>query len=62
MPHQIYCASQMSLSTMDMVKAMSDRFDAFLDQFKSDSFVSPQAQEGEAVQTIDSPPKKKKDE
>jgi len=59
MPQQAYCASQMSLSTMDMVKAISDRLDAFMVQFQPESFVEPKAQEGEAVQTIDSPNKKK---
>ena len=59
LPQQAYCAAQMSLSTMDTVQSLSDRFDAFVAKinglFASQALVAPNAQEGAAVQRIDSP-------
>ena len=63
LPQQAYCAAQMSLSTMDMVKALSDKIDALMGQMSglldTQSLVEPKAQEGAAVQKIDSPVKTK---
>ena len=63
LPQQMYCAAQMSLSTMDMVKSLSDKIDAIVGQLSglldTQSLVEPEAQQGAAVQTIDSPLKPK---
>ena len=59
LPQQMYCAAQMSLSTMDSVQSLSDRFDAFVAKIngmlEGQALVEPKAQEGAAVQKIDSP-------
>lgn len=61
---QVYCAAQIALSTMDMVKSLSDRFDAVVGQINGlmgqVNLVAPIAQEEEAVQKIDSSSKKTK--
>ena len=60
---QMYCATQMSLNTMDLVQTLSDKFDAFVtdmsNKLNSQALVEPKAQEGAAVQKIDSPSKTK---
>lgn len=61
---QMYCSAQIALSTMDMVKSLSDRFDAIVGQINGlvgqVNLAAPIAQEEEAVQTIDSSSKKTK--
>jgi len=55
MMQQVYCAAQMSLTTMDLVKALSDRFDAFVAEIKGNTeqpTVPPVAQEGKAAQKV----------
>lgn len=63
MPQQVYCAAQIALSTMDMVQSLSERFEGFVGQInglqKQIGMFAPIAQEGEAVQIIDSPSKSK---
>lgn len=58
---QMYCAAQMSLSTMDLVQTIYNRFDAFETKFnelvQTLTLVEPPAQEGAAAQTVDSPKK-----
>lgn len=59
MPQQVYCAAQIALSTMNMVQSLSEKFDAIVGQVngiqKQVGMIAPIAQEGEAVQIIDSP-------
>lgn len=65
MVQQAYCAAQMSLSTMDLVQSLSERFDALMVKISGNSeqpIVSPLAQERAAAQIIDSPNKLKSKE
>ena len=54
-----YCAAQIALSNMDMIKVLVDKVDAIVGQInglaENVPVDAPTAQEGEAVQTIDSP-------
>ena len=54
-----FCSAQIALYILNMVKALVDRVEAFEGKvnnvLEQATVVSPIAQEGEAVQTIDSP-------
>ena len=56
---QSYCAAQIALSTMEMIQHLSERFDAIVGQINGLTekvrMIAPEAQEGVAVQIIDSP-------
>ena len=61
---QVYCASQVSLSTMDLVQSLADRFDALVAEIKGKEqpIVSPVAQRRAAAQKVDSQDKQTKEE
>ena len=63
MAQQMYCAAQVTLSNMEAIQSLSERFDAFMAEIKGkEPIVPPVAQQGEAAQKVDSQDKTKKEQ